>query len=134
MSHKLRNGVLIAGLMIGVSLAPTVLHQMGLMPADHGETSVRGFNAALGILEVGYASAAAKQLRRLTDIGDLAAEQSLRRFVAWVLVIGGLLYSTIWLAAPYDLAADLSIGALGSAVAIAVGRCLMVRAQRRGAR
>lgn len=127
MNRDLRTGLLTAGLMIAFAVALQILHRGGVIPGDTREISTRGINILIGLMTVGFASAGAKRLSRLTDLRNAARHQALRRFSAWTLSLGGLVFALAWLIAPYDLAFPISITALGGAVAIVVGRCLLER-------
>jgi hypothetical protein len=124
MNRDIKTGLITAALMLGGSFALVKLQAVGLIHGERGELSTRWINMLIGLMEVGFASAGAKRLRRLASLRDPVQEQSLRRFTAWTLTLGGLLYALIWLIAPYDYAAYISIAALGGAVLVVVARCL----------
>ncbi len=121
--RQVLTGLLIGTAMIVAALGLKYLHAQGVIAGSAEEISQRSFNIILGLLLVWMTNLAPKTLPPLAAMSrDLAGEQSLRRFISITLVIGGLLYSLIWLIAPYDLASTLSIAALGSALVIAIGR------------
>lgn len=90
------------------------------------ELGDRLLGALLGLVVVFYANAAPKALRPLTSMRcDPAAEQALRRFTGWALVIGGVGYSVASLAAPAAYAENLAIVWLVGAVLAVVARHAM---------
>lgn len=130
MNRDIRTGLITAAAMIAFSLALVLLHRIGVVQGDTREISTRGVNILIGLMTVGFASAGAKRLSRLTDLRNAARHQALRRFTAWTLSLGGLVFALAWLAAPYALAFPISMIALGGAVALVVARCLLASRAR----
>jgi hypothetical protein len=54
--------------------------------------------------------------------GDPVAEQAMRRFTGWSLVLGGTAYAVAWVIAPLENANVLSASLLGAALLLVVAR------------
>lgn len=104
----LARALISAALLLGIAaagklLTPTVISV---------EFAHRLLGIAMGCVVVMYANEVPKMLTPLTRMrSDPATEQSLRRFVGWSLVLGGIRYSLAWLIAPF-VWANLIAGAL----------------------
>ena len=74
-----------------------------------------------------------KNLISLGQMREPAFAQSLRRFIAAILVTGGLLFSAGWLLAPMAFALPLSLVSVGGALALvflAIVGCAISQAKR----
>jgi hypothetical protein len=87
-----------------------------------------------GVPAIYYANAVPKYLRPILGPHcDAAAEQALRRFVGWTLMLGSLGYVAASAFAPWSIADDLAAGLLGAAVLVVLTRLALVFAGRRHA-
>ena len=87
------------------------------------ELADRLLGVMLGLVVVFYANAAPKVLTPLARMHcSPEAEQSLRRFAAWAIVLGGLGFAAAWGFAPIESARFLAIGVLGSALLVVMLR------------
>lgn len=85
--------------------------------------------AITGALVVFYGNAAAKKLTPLGEMRhDPVAEQSLRRFTAWSITLGGLGYTLAWLVAPWSSASLIAVAVLGTSVLLVTARWIGIRA------
>jgi hypothetical protein len=124
--------VIVQGLIIAaVFLADTAVLKY-LPPTYLDPVLARRLMGALpGVLVMFYANAAPKTLVPLARMYcSPAAEQAVRRFVGWALMLGGLEYLVVWLTAPLDRVNTLSMTVLGAAVLAAVARVVWGKAQR----
>ncbi len=108
-----------AGVLLGVSLALALLS-----PAHLSEGSARRMlGVLLGAVVVIYANAVPKALSPLLQLRcDPAAEQAMRRFTGWSLVLGGAAYAVAWVIAPLANANALSASLLGASLLLVVAR------------
>jgi VIT1/CCC1 family predicted Fe2+/Mn2+ transporter len=126
MRPQIVNGLVVAGLMIVAALALQWLRGLGVIPGDQEEMTHRGFNIMMGLIVVGMANVAPKQLRPLAETTcDAAREQARRRFSGLAIVVGGLLYTLAWAVAPLELALPLSVAALSGALVVVMAQCLL---------
>lgn len=114
-------GVVAAALMIGAAFGVRYLKAHGLFAGDIHEFMSRSTGVITGIYTAFLANLMPKTLIPLSRTGgEPAFAQSLRRFIAAILVIGSLLFAAAWLFAPMKLALPLSLASLGSAFALTV--------------
>lgn len=116
-------GLLVAGALLGAAAA---LGRLG--PAQLGPgTARRLLGVLLGAVVIGYANAVPKALPSLLRMRcDPAADQALRRFTGWSLVLGGVGYALAWAVAPLAHANLLAAALLGTAVLAVVLRLARV--------
>lgn len=123
-----RRALLRAGLLIGGAIVVAVLS----LKYRHTVVAGRLFGVMTGAVLLWYANAIPKALKPLGLLRcDPAVEQALRRFVGWTITLGGLAYVAAWLLAPSDYAGPLAIGALGTALLLAIGRVTWSRTRGR---
>src|SRR5690606_12041371 len=92
------------------------------------ELAQRVQGVVMGLIVVVFANAAPKTLTPLARLRcDPVAEQAIRRFAGWSLVLGGLGYALAWLAAPLSIANPLGITLLATGGGLALGRCAWAR-------
>ena len=113
-------GVAAAALMIGAAFAVRYLKAHGLISGDVRELMSRSIGVISGIYVAFVGNSLPKTLIPLGRVREPDFAQSLRRFIAATLVIGGLLFAALWLLAPFRLALPLSLASLGSAFALTV--------------
>ena len=118
-SSPIARGLLVAALILAASGA------LALASPEYvsDELAKRLVGIMLGVVVVVYSNAAPKALTPLALMRcDPAAEQSMRRFAGWALVLGGLGYAAVWLLAPLSNAGMLSVAVLGGALVAVVVR------------
>ena len=111
-------GVAAAALMIGAAFGVRYLKAHGLISGDVHELMSRSIGVISGIYVAFVGNSLPKTLIPLGQVREPAFAQSLRRFIAATLVIGGLLFAAVWLFAPTTLTLPLSIASLGGACAL----------------
>jgi hypothetical protein len=112
-------GLIVAAVLLGVSMA------LKLLSPEHlsAEFVDRMMGVLLGAMVVVFANAVPKALSPLLQQRcDPAAEQAMRRFTGWSLVLGGAAYAVAWVIAPLEHANVLSAGLLGAALLLVVVR------------
>lgn len=110
---SISRGLIVAGLLLGVSLALKLLSPDHLSP----ELARRLLGVLIGAVVVVYANAVPKALTPLIQMRcDPAAEQATRRFSSWSLALGGAAYVVAWLIAPFESANVLAASLLGAAL------------------
>ncbi len=122
-------GLLMAGIILGVAVT------LRLLSPDHPSPEIarRLMGVLLGVVVVVYANAVPKALSPFIQLRcEPAAEQAMRRFTGWSLVLGGAAYVIAWVVAPIEIANLISGVVLGAALALVVLR--MAFAIARGAR
>jgi hypothetical protein len=119
--------LVVAGVFLAVMLVLTLLSPEPLSR----DLRQRLIGVMFGLLVVGYANAAPKTLTPLARLRCTpAAEQAIRRFVAWTLVLGGLAYIAGWIFAPIDHADVIATGLLGTAFVTVIARVAWAKAAR----
>jgi hypothetical protein len=112
-------GLVIAALMLAATAGLKYLSPGHISP----DLTRRLLGVLLGVPAVIYANIAPKALSPLARMRcDPAAEQSMRRFSAWTLLVGGVAYMLTWAIAPLDLASTLATSILGGAVLLVIAR------------
>ena len=117
-----------AGILQGLMIAALILvAAFGLKHLSPGHISAdltrRLFGILVGVPAAFYANAAPKALSPLTRMRcDPTAEQSIRRFSAWTLVLGVVAYMVAWAIAPIEYAGTLATSLLGAAVLLVLAR------------
>ena len=112
-------GLIVAGVLLGVAAGLKLLSPGHLSP----EAAHRILGVLLGAVVVVYANAVPKALSPLMQMRcDPVAEQAIRRFTGWSLVLGGAAYSGVWAIAPLAYANLLAASLLGSTVLLVVLR------------
>jgi hypothetical protein len=112
-------GLVIAGVMLSAAVGLKHLSPEYISP----ELTRRLLGILLGVPAVVYANAAPKALSPLTRMRcDPIAEQALRRFSGWTLLLGGVAYMVTWAIAPLEHADVVATSLLGAAVLLVVGR------------
>ena len=85
-----------------------------------------------GSIIVFYANVIPKVLPPLARLRCApAAEQAVRRFAGWCLLLGGLAYMAAWMLAPIGVANRVAGGLLGSALLLVIGRHAWGRSRQR---
>jgi hypothetical protein len=124
---EIAHGLVVAGVLVATAVAIKLV-QHGTIGVEVGS---RLFGALTGGVLIGYANALPKVLVPLVGRRcDPAAEQALRRFAGWTLCLGGIAYTTAWLAASFEHAGGLAIRLLGAALLIIVTRVIWMLARR----
>lgn len=116
--------LLMATSLIGVALVLAFFRPAGMGATD----AMRALGVLMGLMMVFYANEVPKRLPQVTRC-DPARQQSLRRFVGWMMVLGGLGYAIAWIAAPIKVAPLLAILLLGAALTVVLGRITFVRSR-----
>ena len=112
-------GLIIAGALLGAALALRVLTPAHVDP----ETARRILGVLMGVVVIVYANEVPKLLPPLRRLkGDPAADQAMRRFTGWSLVLGGAGYAAAWASAPMAYANPLAGTLLGAALLLGVLR------------
>jgi Ca2+/Na+ antiporter len=120
--RQLAHGLIVAALFLGASVALRWLTPEYLSL----ELGRRLLGFVMGAVIVAYANAAPKTLTPLIQRRcDPATEQAIRRFTGWTLALGGAAYALTWLIAPLDSAEWLSMGLLGFALLLVIGRVVL---------
>ena len=120
----IKHALIVGGLFLAASAA------IGFLAPDLlGETlSRRLMGVMFGALVVYYANAAPKALTPLARLRcSPAAEQALRRFVGWTLVLGGVGFMLAYIVAPLDLADVVATSLLGAAMVLVVARIIWMK-------
>jgi hypothetical protein len=123
----------IAQALLAAGLFLAAMFGLDLLSPEYVSPDVkqRLVGVAFGLIVVGYANAAPKTLTPLARLRCTpAAEQAIRRFVAWALVLGGLAYIAGWMFAPIDRADVIATGLLGTAFVTVVARVAWAKAMR----
>jgi len=116
---SISRGLMVAGVLLGVSFALKRLSPDHISP----ELSHRLLGVLMGAVVVVYANAVPKTLSPLIQMRcNPVAEQAMRRFTGWSLVVGGAAYAVASLIAPLDKADLLAVTLLGAATLLAVAR------------
>ena len=85
----------------------------------------RLFGALSGFVVAAYANALPKALTPIARMRcSPVAEQALRRFAGWSLVVGGVGFAVAWLLAPIGVAASIAMAVLGAALLLVIVRFL----------
>jgi hypothetical protein len=129
---SIRNGIVFATLIVGVSLAATLGHTLGLI--DDGDRPQRLAMAIAGAFFVFTGNALPKTLTPLSARQcDGAASQALQRFMGWTWVSMGLAFSYVWLTLPIDAAEPVSIALIAGSVIAVAARIMRARTTRKAA-
>ena len=112
------------GLIVAAMLLAGALLLQRLSPAYlDPDTARRMLGVLMGVVVVVYANAVPKALSPLLQMRCApAAEQAMRRFTGWSLVLGGTGYAVAWAVAPLAYAWPLAVGLLGTAVLLVIIR------------
>jgi hypothetical protein len=128
----LRNSVVFATLIVGVSLAAALGHTLGLI--DDGDRPQRLAMAIAGAFFVFTGNALPKTLTPLSARQcDGAVSQALQWFMGWTWVLMGLAFSYVWLALPIDAAEPVSIALVAGSVIAVATRIVRARMTRKAA-
>jgi hypothetical protein len=130
--HPLRRSLLIAAIYL---LTAVVLNELRQRQFVSAETVVRLMGMLMGSVVLVSANAIPKRLVPLARLSCAPArEQTLRRFAAWALVLGGLGYTLAFALAPVAIASTLAICLLAPAALVVAGisvRCVWMRRSAR---
>lgn len=111
--------LLTAGLLLGTAAALSVLSPDHVSP----ELAQRLLGCMIGAFVVAYANVAPKTLAPLAQTRrDPAADQAMRRFTGWTIVLGGVAYILAWLIAPIQYANAVSAACLAIGLVLVIGR------------
>lgn len=128
-AHEIRRALWTAGALIGAALLLKWLSSAGVIT---GDTSQRLIQVAIGVVLVLSGNVVPKQLQKISDTGcEPSRQQSSQRLAGWAFVLAGLAYAVIWLVAPIDSAAIISICVVGSTVLLVFIPCLWLSLRRR---
>jgi predicted signal transduction protein with EAL and GGDEF domain len=121
---NIAQGLLLAALMLAGAFA---LKHTNLNP----DLSHRLLGILIGVPALVYANAASKTVPPLTRMRcDPAAEQALRRFIAWTLSLGAAAYMTAWALVALPYASTIATTLLGSAVLLVIVRITWTKWRR----
>lgn len=128
MNHPIRRSLLVAAIYLLTAVVLNELRQRQLVSA---EMAMRLMGMLMGSAVLVSANAIPKRLVPLARLSCAPArEQTLRRFAAWTLVLGGLSYTLAYALAPIAIASTLAICLLAPAVLVVGGitaRCAWMR-------
>lgn len=128
MNHPIRRSLLVAAIFLLTAVVLNELRQRQLVSA---EMVMRLMGMLMGSAVLVSANAIPKRLVPLARLSCAPArEQTLRRFAAWALVLGGLGYTLAYALAPIAIATTLAICLLAPAVLVVGGitaRCAWMR-------
>ncbi len=122
---SIAHALIVAALLIGGSLT-LVLLTPDVISRDLAR---RLLGVMLGAFVVYYANTVPKVLPPLVR-GNAAAEQSMRRFTAWSIALGGLGYMAAWAFAPLEDANLIAVTCLGGALIVVGARGFQFRSRR----
>lgn len=113
-------------------LAALLLRAATPDPAGHG-TAMRAFGILTAVILMFYANAVPKRLLPLARLRqDPVAEQALRRYTGWAMVLAGAGELLIWLFAPIGLAFWCALALVVAALAAIAWKCAALRAPHAG--
>lgn len=128
MNHPIRRSLLVAAIFL---LTAVVLNELRQRQFVNAEMVMRLMGMLMGSAVLVSANAIPKRLVPLARLSCAPArEQTLRRFAAWTLVLGGLGYTLAYALAPIAIATTLAICLLAPAVLVVGGitaRCAWMR-------
>jgi hypothetical protein len=116
--NKLAPSLALAAAMIGAALAIVYASKAHLIDGDAGTRTVM---AIIGLALVHQANAIPKAVLRSERA------RSMRRLSGYAFFLSGLAYAAIWAFAPIGVAADASMIAVGAAMILVIGACLLSR-------
>lgn len=112
-------GLIVAGMLLGGAVLLERMSPAYISP----DAARRMLGVLMGAVVVVYANAVPKALSPLLRMRCApAAEQAMRRFTGWSLVLGGAGYAAAWAVAPMAHARLLAMGILGTAFLLVVLR------------
>lgn len=120
MSREIMWSLFAAGIMIGLSVTAAFVDGAAL-------GRELAFHIGLGLILAVSGNFIPK---RISPGCDGAIDQRNRRFAGWIMVLAGLGYSGSWIFAPREVADILSVGIVGIATVLLLGR--MVQCVLRG--
>lgn len=117
--HSLRRSLLVAAAYLLTAIVLNELRQHDVVSAA---TTQRLMGMLMGLVVIFSANVIPKRLVPLARLScNPAREQTLRRFAAWALVLGGLGFTLAYALAPIAIASTLAICLLAPATLVAVG-------------
>ncbi len=132
LDHRILRSLLIAALYL---LTALMLNELRRHQVVSAETVERLMGLLMGTVVIVSANAIPKRLLPLARLSCAPArEQALRRFAAWVMVLGGLGYTLAFALAPIAIASMLAVSLLAPAVVVVAGitaRCAWMRRRAR---
>ena len=117
---SIRGALILAGIQVGGALLLTLAHkQFGWID---GETATRGVMVLIGLVLVITGNAMPKKQEGPPSqtVGEIVVRQSVLRVGGWAMLLGGLIWTVLWLFAPRDIAQVGSIAAVATAVVVMV--------------
>jgi hypothetical protein len=130
-AKSLRSPLLFAGFVLSLAGAAKLAARLGLM--DEADLARRVGMVTIGLLLAFIGNSIPKTLAPLSEVRcDPSKHQAFQRWSGWVWLIAGLGYAVVWLVAPLDVAAPLSMLVVGVAMALVLAR--LVRLKRAGQR
>jgi len=117
---SVRASMIIAGVQIVVTFLLVLAHKRGLID---GETTMRGVLATIGLMLAALGNRIPKSQdgQPLPTVPLAVLRQKTMRAAGWAMMLGGLVFSGVWLFAPIDLARTGSMIALGGSIAVMSG-------------
>jgi hypothetical protein len=114
---SIRTALLLAGVQIAGALLLTLANKLGWIDS---ETTTRGVMALIGLMLVTIGNGMPKQQEGPPSqtIGDAIVRQSITRVGGWAMLLGGLVWTGLWIFAPRDLAEIGSIAAVAAAALV----------------
>jgi hypothetical protein len=117
----------------GLIAAALLLKWLASAGLINGDVSERLIQVAIGVVLIFSANRVPKQLVKISDDGcEPSRRQSQRRLAGWAFVLAGLAYVVVWLVAPIDSAAIISLCIVGGTVLLVLVPCLWLFLRRRG--
>ncbi len=120
-SRPIVRSLITAVVILGVALLLRRLSPEYLSPG----LTHRLLGVMLGLVVIFYANAVPKALTRLMHRRDPAAEQAVRRFTGWTLLLGGVGYVMAWILVPLEYANATAGGLLAFAVMTVIARIVL---------
>lgn len=116
--QSIRDALVIAGgMLVGTALLIIAHKVFGWIDS---ETTTRGVMVLIGLMLVATANSMPKKQEGPPSqtVGEVVVRQSVLRVGGWSMLLGGLIWTVLWLFAPRDIAQVGSIGAVAIAVIV----------------
>ncbi len=131
LAPELRNGIVLAALMVLVPLTLKVAARNGWNDLHH--LSDRSLMVLLGAYIASIGNSIPKRLAPLAALADPARAQSFARFAGWTWALTGTVFALCWLVLPLDAAGTSTFIVLPAGIALIALRCLGLRWTRQPA-
>lgn len=109
MNKRILKSLIGAGLILAAALS---LKSLASFDVIDSETSKRVMQVLFGIILM----ISGNLIPKSDEQCGAAKGQSLRRFAGWTFVIAGLVYATVWLVAPLEIARIISLSVVAASV------------------